>query len=67
MFKQDCIDVLRTVPDGKLKLLRFPEMYTKIKGRPFTLAKFKAKKLIHLLQAISDVVQVCNIYKYCLF
>ena len=63
-FKSECIEVLSSVPGRALPLLVFPEQYLKIKKEQFLLANYKAKKIVHLVEAIPDVVQVCSrVYK----
>ena len=57
-FKQDCIDVLSAVEGCSLPLNRFPEHYLKVRGVQFLLSNYKAKKMVHLMEAISDVVEV---------
>ena len=58
LFKKDCIDVLNSLPEKKVLIVRFPEAYTKLKHEPFALAKYNAKKIVHLAQAIPDAVKV---------
>ena len=58
LFKKDCIEVLSSMPDRRLPLVRFPEAYYKCKGEMFSLARYNAKKTILLVQAIPDVVRV---------
>ena len=59
LFRQECVEVLESFQGEKILLVKFPEAYTKLKLQPFLLARYKAKKLLHLVQAIPDVVQVC--------
>ena len=58
LFKKDCIEVLNSIPDRRVQLARFPEAYYKCKGEIFSLARYKARKTILLVQAIPDVVRV---------
>lgn len=38
---------------------QFPEYFMKVKREQFLLANYKAKKIVQLVEAIPDVVQVC--------
>ena len=58
LFRQECIDVLSGLPDHKVQLAKFPEAYYKARGQMFTLARFKAKKIVLLAQAIPNTVRV---------
>ena len=58
LFRQECIEVLSALPDRRVQLARFPEAYYKAKGEIFALARYKAKKIVLLAQAISDTVRV---------
>ena len=60
-FRRDCVDVLSAVEGHSLLLCSFPEHYFKVKGVQFLLANYEAQKLIHLVEAISNVVQVSAI------
>lgn len=57
-FRADCVEVLSAVVGHSLPLKQFPEQYTKVKKEPFLLANYQAKKILHLVQCIPDVVQV---------
>ncbi len=61
-FKQDCIEVLSTVEGHSVPLLQFPELFTKVKKEQFLLVNYKAKKIMRLLEAIPEVVQVQLLY-----
>ena len=66
LFRQECIEVLSALPDRRVQLARFPEAYYKVKGEMFALARYKAKKIVLLAQAIPDTVKVClERYEYC--
>ena len=58
LFKRECVEVLGSLPDRRVQLARFPEAYYKVKGQMFTLARYKAKKIVLLAQAIPDTVRV---------
>ena len=58
LFRQECIEVLSALPDRRVQLARFPEAYYKAKGEMFALARYKAKKIVLLAQAIPDTVRV---------
>lgn len=58
LFKKECIEVLNSLPDRRVYLAKFPEAYYKCKGQMFALSRFKAKKIVLLVQAIPDVVKV---------
>ena len=58
LFRQECIDVLSGLPGRKVQLAKFPEAYYKVKGQMFTLARYKAKKIVLLAQGIPDTVRV---------
>ena len=58
LFRQECIDVLSGLPDRKVQLAKFPEAYYRAKGQMFTLARYKAKKIVLLAQAIPNTVRV---------
>ena len=58
LFRQECIDVLSGLPDRRVQLAKFPEAYYKAKGQMFTLARYKAKKIVLLAQAIPNTVRV---------
>ena len=58
LFRQECIEVLNALPDRRVQLAKFPEAYYKAKGEIFTLARYKAKKIVLLAQAIPDTVRV---------
>ena len=58
LFRKECIEVLSSLPERKVQLARFPEAYHKSKGQMFSLARYKAKKIVFLAQAIPDTVQV---------
>ena len=57
-FKSDCIDVLSTVDGHAIPLVLFTEQYLKVKNEPFLLANYNAKKMMHLIEAVPDVLQV---------
>ena len=57
-FRQDCIEVLSTLEGHSVPLLQFPEHFMKVKKEQFLLVNYKAKKMMHLLEAIPEVVQV---------
>ena len=66
LFRQECIEVLSALPDRRVQLARFPEAYYKAKGEMFALARYKAKKIVLLAQAIPDTVKVrLEGYEYC--
>ena len=72
LFKKECIEVLSPLPGQRVQLAKFPEAYYKAKGQIFSLARYKAKKIVLLAQEIPDTVRVSvnvanvyNIYKYC--
>jgi hypothetical protein len=58
LFRRECIEVLGTLPGRRVQLARFPEAYHKAKGQMFTLARYKAKKIVLLAQGIPDTVKV---------
>lgn len=58
MFKRDCIEVLSTVPGHSVAVPQFPELYMKVKKEKFLLVNYKAKKMMHLVEAIPEAVQV---------
>ena len=58
LFRQECIEVLSALPDRRVQLARFPEAYYKAKGEMFALARYKAKKIVLLAQAMPDTVRV---------
>ena len=58
LFKKECIEVLSSLPDRRVYLSKFPEAYYKCKGEIFALSRYKAKKIVLLVQAIPDVVRV---------
>ncbi len=58
LFKKDCIEVLSSLPERKTLLTKYPVAYLKLKQEQFSLVKYNAKKLVHLMQAIPDVVKV---------
>ena len=58
LFKKECIEVLSSIPDRKVLLSKFPEAYYKCKGQIFALSRYKAKKIVLLVQAIPDVMRV---------
>ena len=58
LFKKECVEVLSSLPDQRVQLARFPEVYYKAKGQMFALARYKAKKIVLLAQAIPDTVRV---------
>ena len=58
LFRQDCKDVLSAQPNHRVHLARFSEAYYKAKGQTFVLARYKAKKIVLLAQAIPDTVKV---------
>ncbi len=60
LFKKDCVDVLNSLPEKKTLLIKYPEAYVKLKQQKFSLAKYNAKKLLQLMQAIPDVVKVLH-------
>ena len=57
-FRLDCIEVLSSVEGHSLPLKQFPEQYRKVKNEQFRLSSYQAKKIIHLVQAVPDVVAV---------
>ena len=58
VFRQECIAILSDLPDREVPIVRFPEAYYKHFGQQLLLARFGAKKLTQLFQAIPEVVQV---------
>lgn len=62
-FRMDCIEVLSSVEGHTLLLKHFHEQYRKVKNEQFLLSNYQAKKLIDLVQAVPDVVQVNGLYK----
>lgn len=58
-FRKHCITVLSAV-DGHCLLAQFPEHYLKVRGVKFQPANYKAKKLLQLLEAIPDEVDVSH-------
>ena len=61
-FKQDCIEVLSTLEGHCVPLFQFPEFFMKVKKEQFLLVNYKAKKMMHLLEAIPEAVEVQNLY-----
>ena len=57
-FREECIQVLSTIPDRKVAVTYYPSAFSKHFGRPMLLADYGAKKLVQLLQAIPDTVKV---------
>lgn len=57
-FRQECVEVLRAEQGHKVHLIRFHEAYLKHFGHQMSLSNYSAKKLINLLEAISDTVKV---------
>ena len=64
-FRKHCVEVLSAM-DGQCLLAQFPELYLKVRGVKFQVTHFKAKKLLQLLEAISDTIEVkpvaCELY-----
>ena len=52
------MEVLRAEQGHRVLLTRFHEAYLKYFGRQMSLSNYGAKKLINLLEAISDTVKV---------
>lgn len=57
-FRKDCIEILSSVEGQSLLLKQFPEHFFKVKKEQFLLVNFQAKKLINLVEAVPDIVQV---------